>query len=409
MRASAAIITGRRRGTRYRAAVVPPRVLGRIAQLSCLATLWFAGALGPARAQPQLDGPADDARRAVVLIALPAVEPETQDQLREALLAQFALLRAEPRIEKDPEAVAGTSLGQRMSNAQVRGAELGAIAVFWIDPQPDGRWLLHMMDSESERILVRAVDPRGERLQAGIEAVAVLVRESTRALIEGAPVTEVAPPPAQPAPPPSPKPEPKADPGAGAGQTGDPAERPVRLSLGYHTDQFAHQVATDETPFEQGAALGVSWFGIVPFYVGANLAFTVPTEVQAPRIRFDIQRVTMGLSAGYRYRLGVAAFDFELGALLETLSGSVPEDPPAGYVFDNPAPTREVLFGVTGRVRAELFAVPSLSLFAALGFDVIFNDFEYITTETGVDPSVATVLSVMWLRPVAQLGLAFYP
>ena len=66
----------------------------------------------PAGAQ-QAGAPEADARP-VVLIALPAVEPEAQQQLREALLAQFALLPAEPQIENDPEAVAGTSLGQRM-------------------------------------------------------------------------------------------------------------------------------------------------------------------------------------------------------------------------------------------------------------------------------------------------------
>ena len=49
-----------------------------------------------------------------------------------------------------------------------------------------------MMDSASERILVRAVDARSERRQASIEAVAVMVRESTRALIEGGPI-EAAP------------------------------------------------------------------------------------------------------------------------------------------------------------------------------------------------------------------------
>lgn len=384
-------------------------------QVAAVAALCIACGAQPAGAQ-QAGAPEADARP-VVLIALPAVEPEAQQQLREALLAQFALLPAEPQIENDPEAVAGTSLGQRMSNAQARGAALAAIAVFWIDPQPDGRWLLHMMDSASERILVRAVDARSERRQASIEAVAVMVRESTRALIEGGPIGEPA---LSPSPTPSVQagtasgsstrsgaaPGPESDARTATEGTAVPAgERPFRIWLGYHADEFAYDFA-----LQHGVAIGAGWFGLAPFHIGANFTLGPPATVENLQISFDVQRFQVGLSGGYRHRLGIVVFDFEAGPILEVASGSVPESLRGpGYVLESPTATRKTVFGLSGRLRAELFAVPTLSLFAAAGLDALFNNSDYITMELDPESSPVTVLRVMPVRPVAEVGLAFYP
>jgi hypothetical protein len=61
-------------------------------------------------------------------------------------------------------------------------------------------------------------------------------------------------------------------------------------------------------------------------------------------------------------------------------------------------------------VRGELAPMPELGLFAALGLDVLLNNFEYVVKY--VDQPEAeprTLLRADDVRPVLELGVAFYP
>ncbi|MFI5308603.1 MAG: hypothetical protein ACHQ53_14685, partial [Polyangiales bacterium] len=159
-----------------------------MARLVRVLTLAFAGALGgvalgfwpgSTAAQPvRLDRPQ-------VLFLMPALDVEAQAQLREALLAQFAAIEAD--LTFAPVAEPQGTLAQRMAQAQAASAKHTLLAAFWIEEQPDGRWFVHMMDLQSERVIVRQVEAQPERRSAAIEAVAVMARESSRALIEGEP------------------------------------------------------------------------------------------------------------------------------------------------------------------------------------------------------------------------------
>src|SRR6185295_2222027 len=129
-----------------------------------------------------------------------------------------------------------------------------------------------------------------------IEAIAVMTRSGTRALIEGTP--EDLPPPVQS--PPSP-----------------PSESPTpamldafRLWLGYTGSAFAPEVE-----WQHGAAIGAAWLGPHPFYAGLSLILTPTLKLNSNSdpAAFSVQRTPIAAQFGYRYLTGRIALDGELG------------------------------------------------------------------------------------------------
>jgi hypothetical protein len=346
--------------------------------------------------------PSAGAERPLVLFLMPEVGEAAQAELREALLAQFALLDAALVFDRAP--VAG-SLGEQMADAQRRAAERSAIAVFWIEAQNDGRWFVHMMDSERERIVVRPADPAGDRRGAATEAVAVMTRESTRALLAGDPIPEQPPEPL-PAPPSAapPAPAPPAEPAP----VSAPRARPLRLAASYLGTDFEEALA-----WRHGVAVAASWHGFLPAYAGASYVFTpllqVQAEVESSQVDFDLQRMPAAVHFGYRQRWERAALDVEFGVVFEVQRRGALRIESEGVVERYEAETR-LICALAPRVRGELAPMPELGLFAALGLDVLLNNFEYVVKY--VDQPEAeprTLLRADDVRPVLELGVAFYP
>jgi hypothetical protein len=383
----------------------------RALAVAATCTLALAGTAGSAAGQAGSDdagSPAQQApdgslraadesthERKTVLFLLPALDDQTRADLREALLAQFALIAADVEwANADREAGA---LGERMADAQQRAAEHGAIAAFWIDEQPDGRWFVHMFDIERERIVVRPIEAAGDRRASAIEAVAVMARESTRALIAGEPLPELAP---EPAPAPTPAPAPPAQPlPAGPGH---PTQGPVRLWAAYVGTDFA-----EEIPWRHGAAAGVGWFGFAPLYAGVSYVFT-PALVVDSSVQFDVQRMPIGAQVGYRQQWQRALLDVELGLIVEILRRS--ELRGATASVESHSPEVAAFSALAPRLRGELTPVPELGLFAAVGLDILLSNFSYVAREIGSEGTQSrTLLRADDVRPALELGVAFYP
>lgn len=362
-----------------------------------MAVAWLAlSSLATAgRAQPAAEPTAKRAQASFaarpepVLFLLPLTDEATRSELRDALLAQFALVDAE--LEFELESGTGESLAQRMSYAQQRAEARDTIAVFWIDAQSSARWLVHMMGRAEERVVVRPVDASGDRRSAAIEAVAVMTRESTRALLEGVPPEAALPEPPAPAaqraaPPPKP---PQA------------RVRALRLAAAYAGSDTAKNL-----PFRHGVGLSADFVGFAPLYAGAAYVFTPSVRVDAAA-QFELQPVPLMLRAGGRTRVGAFALDLELGLLVEFLRSSA-ADPQAG-VEPRQAGTK-TLVALAPRARAEFQPVPDMGLFATLGADILLNNFSYIVEEQVGDRfEPRNLLRGRDLRPVLTLGIAFYP
>ena len=333
----------------------------------------------------QAGSPADSAR---VVFVDSTLDPKIAAPLGEALRAQFALISAE-LIVRNQEAPGG-SLSERMTRAKALAQEHGAIAVFWIEPQSGGIWLVHMMDSERERVVVRPIDADAAHQEAAIEAVAVMLRDSTRALIE-----DVQQEPSAPEPAPSVAPPPAAAPSKPIAAA--PSVRLWQLWVAYTAQDFAHEVT-----WQHGMGLGAVWHGLAPWHFGVRTFLSAPLTPEAP-VPMSVQRFPIAVSLGYRLLVGSFAFDTSLGFSLEALRRASETSAVAGAAPE-PARTR-ILLAIEPRVRGELRLLPYLGIFLGAGTDLLLNHFKYISLESATQ---STLLRVRPVRPVAELGVALH-
>lgn len=320
-----------------------------------------------------------------VLFLLPPTLPaEDREALGEALMAQFSLGKAELLLALDAEGD-GRALGDRIATAQRRANEVRAAAVFWIDPEPGGRWLVHVFDPAGNRLLVRPVDAGSGHTSAAIETVAVMARDSTDALLSGdlpaaAPVPAPPPPPA-PARPPVEPPTPT---------------RHVRLSLSYLGQDFA-----DRVPWRHGASVGGAWVTTTGLFAGAAYTLSEGARVTTP-VLFEVDRpLLLLLFGGYRHRIGGLSLDAALGVTIGLLERHTPGQAGAAPASDS---TRmEAAF--SPRFRLEWAISPPLGIHLGGGLDVLFNNFSYI--QRGVTDT--ELLRPLPARGVLEAGIAYYP
>lgn len=318
-----------------------------------------------------------------VLFLLPPTLPAAdREALGEALMAQFALGKAELLLALDTEANA--ALGDRIARAQTRASEVHAVAVFWIDPGPGGRWLVHVFDPAGNRLLVRPVDAASGHTSAAIETVAVMARDSTDALLSG----DL--PAATPAP--TPTPTPPASPLPASHTT-----RHVRLSLAYAGQDFA-----DRVPWQHGASLGGAWITTTGLFAGAAYTLSEGARVETP-VLFEVDRpLALLLFGGYRHRIGKLSLDAALGVTIDLLVRHTPGQAAATPTGDSAR--LEAAF--SPRFRLEWAISPPFGIHLGGGLDVLFNNFSYIqrgaTTET-------ELLRPLPARGVLEAGIAYYP
>lgn len=380
-----------------------------------------------ARAQSSAEtsaGPSDNDERdatagpSAALFLLPVVDPETEARLRDALLAQFAVVDA--RLVFEPGAPVEHDANERVVAMQARAGVNDALAAFSIDARADGRWTLYMLDVARQRLLVRTLDASPEHRAGAIEAVALVTREATRAVLEGVPMPEPPPePPPQPAhnaPPPvavEPPPPPQT--------TGVPTVRhqsagALRLWLAYDGTDFADEVAPRHC-----AAIGAGWLGFEPWYVALSAEFGVPIDVRESvelpgttageqPVAFTVTRLPLLMHFGHRYQQERVVLDLEAAVTAELLHRSSDRNLPAQsgvQIRPTDSESTNVLVGIGPRVRVEYQFLHWAGLAAALGFDALLNanHFGYLART----PAVHTFVHPRVVRPVWSVGVAFYP
>jgi hypothetical protein len=362
------------------------------AELDAFAAPADAPDAGSASAEEQ---PAEDA--AAVQGTVVFISPAESDQLdaaglRDALLAQFALVDATLAFaEPDPQA---HDLASQIAHARDLAKQRDAVAVFWIAADDSGRWLLHMMDPVGDRLAMRTVEADAEALDAAVEAVAVIARESTRALLAGEEVE------AQPIP--TPAPAAAAEPAPPRRGKLPPPRYVTRLALGYEGSEFARG------ELQSGLAIQVSVRAPSQLYGGVAITGTPPIEVDN-RLVFEVSRLPIRALGGYEHPLGPArlAAELALGLDIQTRE-TASEQPgvPLDVVTVSPAQDNtRLVWVVSPRVRAELSLVPPVGLYALLGLDILLNHFDYVSKP-------ATNVKLLEPHPVRVLfgvGLAFYP
>lgn len=362
--------------------------------MRCRAACWLLcaglGSAAPVHAQAEAPAPAP---RILVQVAGDAT-PERKSSFAGALEAQLSAL--DLALEIDVNAQAPASAAQRFEQGRALSARSGARAVFWIELEGEQTWFVYMLDPVDERILVRQLD--ADAPDAAVEALAVIVKSSTQALLSGnlqSLQAEELVPPAPPPPPTPPPPEPP--PAARPPPPAEPAPAPdsrhgLHLSLGYQGSTFAA-----EQLWQSGLAVGARWIAPSGLFGGLGYVW-FPDSAPDDPVGIEVRRHPVSAVFGQRLWKGRLAVDLELGLAVDVLTRTTSRTP-AGIAPS--ADSVRFAVAVTPRLRGELELLAPLALYLDLGLGYVLNNFQYIAT----DPE-RVVLSPHRLRAELGAGLA---
>lgn len=312
----------------------------------------------------------------IVFIAPQRVSIDTQDALEDALGAQVALLGARLYFRTADDTPAG--LEPVLTRAKALAHEHAALGVMWLDAQPSGRWFLYILDSESEQIVVRPLSAESS-LDATIEAVALIARSATEALMRRAELEDVPPPAAAPEPPP-----------------GDG----LRLEVGY-----AGFTLSPKFPWLSGLAVGAAWIWRSGPYAGLGYVWYPAALVDVQAVAFTVTPYPITARGGYRFKvLENLAVSAELSAGIELRTRetlrSIPE------LTDTGDSTKPVyFFGLSA--GADVRLTDWLSLTARIGPEFVFGTRDYVTvSRIPMSTPVYLLMGPYPQRFTAAFGLA---
>lgn len=343
-----------------------------------------------------------------VVFVLPAdTRADVESSVREAIEAQFAGSGADVEFEHFQGPT--SDLRKQVDTARKLAAQIGARGVFWLDASEDGDWLLYLCEPEGDRVLVRRL-PRSKSTAATVEAVSVIARVSTSALIAGSrigmqPVSE---------PPSVDRPAPAGEPATNRSAPVDPRDmrngsradsaaverlRHIRLHAGYRGNSFAPQVG-----FRHGAALGGTWFatGTGGWFAGIELATFPETNVRQGANSFAVGRLPLGASGGWRFPTPWVDVNI-LGVYTAEITTRRSTGNSEGVA--TPSSTR-LLSLVGARIRVERKVGPVLSLYAQAGTDLVLNKFQYVAQEGAQEREL---LDPNRVRAVLDAGISIWP
>lgn len=335
------------------------------------------------------------ARRSVVFVE-PASE-ELDASLRDALTAQLSGGSAEVVFEHFTQE--GAPLRTQVSEARSLAHAHDASGVFWLDSQSDKDWLLYLTEPDGERVLVRRVEIEAGGTAAAVEAVSVITRQSSDALLAGQTIgmTPVTLPPVV-TPPPDRSVSPPAHSAIVPLAPAEPTRRSVSISVGYTGDYASQQLG-----WQSGIGVGLGYTFDVGVYVAAGGTLIPGTDVAASPAVFRLTRVPLYVEGGYSF--GKARFVPSLGvrAMVELLGRHAVST--SNSFLAAPDSTRAVVL-LAPRARGDLLLTAALSAYLTAGADFALNKFSFVSRGDGPDQ---VLLKPLLVRPALELGLTFRP
>jgi hypothetical protein len=248
--------------------------------------------------------------------------------LRDALTAQLSGVAVELVVEhfaSEPD-----SLRQNVDESHSLAAAHQAIGVFWLDVRATDEWLVFLAVPAGRRVLMRRVPIGPDGSVAAMEAVAVITRESTTALLAGQTIgmTEVVVPgepekpvPVAPAPAHNPVPVPVKP------RVWGPLHG-FSFSTSYYADLYA-----EGSGISSGAAFSPAWRFASGIRIGASFVTFQPEEASVDGLAFLVRRYPIGIEAGYAYARAKWMLGLALRSVVESTTRHVLAAlPPPGCV-----------------------------------------------------------------------------
>lgn len=269
--------------------------------------------------------------------------------------------------------------------------ERSAVAVFWVDAQNDGHYVLSVVRPERREIRWRriAIDPAAP--SAGIEALGVITRATTSALLADSALQMET----------TPVPEPAPEVAPSSESTPKPAQPPrVRgrfvLGASYTGTSYAREIA-----WQSGLGLEGGWAW--PIGVQATVGYTLYQRARSESAlgRLELVRHPFALLVGYHRRVRALGFGGDVGLMLDYTRRHATTSAPD---VEAGADRGRLTTAITLRARGSVLVVWRLEVFAAIGVEAWLSDVRYAVEQRNGDLGV--VLTPRRARATAAAGVA---
>ncbi len=290
----------------------------------------------------------------------------------------------------------GLPLRAQASEARSLASAHDALGVFWLDTATDRDWLVYLTERSADRVLVRRVTVESGGSDAAIEAVSVITRQSSEALVSGETIgmRPVALPPEPTlgvpgiAREPIPMPRPPA------------FVRPRGLALGaaYAGDSPSVQIG-----WQSGVRLAAAYRSPIGLYAGVGYVLYGASLLNEVGLAFQVARHPVDIDIGYSFGRGRVTPSVELRGMIDVLRREdVAAEPPYDGVGND---TRALVF-LSPRVRLGYTLSSVSEVYVMGGADVAINDFSYVSRGDGGDH---VLLALREVRPAIEVGCFFWP
>jgi hypothetical protein len=371
-----------------------------------------------------------DRRKSIIFNVLKESDPAILNLILEALQAQLS--DVDVQLVFNGGVIESSELRNLIEKGKSMAEPHDAVGVFWLDANHGENWLLYLVDPAGERVLVRRAGAGLESLTATVEAVAVITRSSSKALLDGRIIglgssekidngvdswtelqfrtkseqelrNEVEE---------SERTEAikravsvdrkDSDKEIGADES---KRKPLRLAIAYRGTTFAQQ-----EPWQSGIGIWGGWITDIGIYVGLGYLWTPDANVTTnltyynTLIEFRIERSPFELFSGYQYRTGLFALEGELGIIFDRISRRSQPVSSSEKRFKETTDSSDIAIGLLSHGRVEYFLERHLALFAGLGLEIFLRNFDYVAElekrEMLLNPSP--------VRFDLEVGLAFH-
>ncbi len=355
----------------------------------------LVGALAPAPADAPTTTtaiePAPAAEPTIVLVAVDGPEAaERAEAVSAHVHGSVALATSDARPATDEP--------RAWYELAVREAErAGAFAVLWVDVEDDGQLVLSVVRPGVREIRWRRIATDPAAPSAGLEALGVVARATTSALLsDGALQMETTPIEEAPAPPAAAPPRPTTTPTT---KPAPPAKRERGrglLAVGYVGTSYAREI-----PWQSGVGFegGFAW----PFGLHATVGYTLYQRARAesPWGRIEVVRNPITAMLGYHRRWRALGYGGDGGVIVDVAQRRASTSATGVAAADDRV---HVGTALALRARGSVVAVWRLEVFVAIGLEVWLSQVEYgIESPTG-DTDV--VLEPHRVRGTATAGVA---
>lgn len=269
--------------------------------------------------------------------------------------------------------------------------ERSAVAVFWVEADGD-HYVLSVVRPERREVRWRRIDVDSASPSAGIEALGVITRATTSALLaDSALQMETTP---------IPEPKPEVARSTERAPTPAPTRRRERgralLAASYTGTSYAREIA-----WQSGVGVEAGWAW--PIGLRTSIGYTVYQRARAQSSlgRLELVRHPIAVMVGYHRRVRAIGFGGDAGLLLDyTRRHATTTEPDVEAGADRGRVTTALAL----RARGSVLVVWRLEVFAALGVEAWLSDVRYAVRERNGELGV--VLTPRRVRATGTAGVA---